>query len=42
MDINEKIRLIAEGEFEVIARLSVDETTQLCQRYAVFVGPLIG
>lgn len=31
MDINEKIRLIADGEFEVIAKLSVDETTELCR-----------
>lgn len=31
MDINDKIRLIADGEFEVIAKLSVDETTALCQ-----------
>jgi hypothetical protein len=31
MDINEKIRLIADGEFEVVAKLSVDEITGICR-----------
>jgi hypothetical protein len=32
MDINEKIRAIAEGEFEVQAKLKVDEITDICRR----------
>ena len=31
MQLNEKIRLIADGEFEVVAKLSVDEITDICR-----------
>lgn len=31
MNIIEKVRLIADGEFEVCAKLSVDEITQICR-----------
>lgn len=33
MDIKEKVRLIADGEFEVCAKLSVDEITQICRDF---------
>lgn len=31
MNLNDKVRMIADGEFEVVAKLTVDEITQICR-----------